>query len=300
MQQNIYSHIAANKQKTYFIMFGFVVFIALLGYLFGEIWGGSGYGIPYMFMAFTFSTVSALVSYFYSDKMVLGISGAKKIDRDTIPQVYGILENLSIGSGIKKVPELYLIDDTAINAFATGRDPDHASVVVTKGAIERLSKRELEGVLAHELSHVRNYDIRLMTITSILVGVVTLIANVMLHSRYSSDDRDRSSGAIFLLVGFALALLSPLIAQLIQLAVSRSREYLADSSGALLTRDPQGLADALRKIGADHEPLEVANEATAHLYISNPLKKGINSDFFANLFNTHPPLAERIRRLENM
>lgn len=233
--------------------------------------------------------------------MVLSIAGAKKVGRDEAPQVYGILENLCIGAGIKKIPGLYIIDDTAINAFATGRSPDHAAIAVTKGILERLNKRELEGVLAHELSHVKNYDILVMTITSVLVGVVTLIANIMLHSRFSSSDDDRKGGgAIFLVVGLVLALLSPLVAQLIQLAVSRSREYLADSSGALLTRDPEGLASALKKISHDHEPLEVANEATAHLYISNPLRSGINSDFFAKLFNTHPPIEERIRRLESM
>lgn len=299
MQQNIYSHIETNKRKTFIIMLGFVAFIGLLGYLFGEIWGGTGYGVPFMFTAFTFSTVSAIFSYFYSDKMVLGIAGAKKIKREDDEKLYGILENLCIGAGIKKIPDLYLIDDTAMNAFATGRDPGHASIAVTKGLITRLDKREIEGVLAHELSHVKNYDIRLMAITAILVGVVTLIANIMLHSRYSSG-RDRNTGALFILVGFILALLSPIVAQLIQLAVSRSREYLADSSGALLTRDPQGLASALKKISHDNEPLEVANEATAHLYISNPLKAGVNADFFANLFNTHPPVQERIKRLESM
>lgn len=299
MDDSIYSQINSNKQKTYLIMLGFVVIIAILGYVFGIAFGGDGYGYSYAIMAFVFSIVSTFISFFYSDKMVLGISGAKKITREENSTLYGMVENLCIGAGIKKVPDLYVMNDSAINAFATGRDPDHASIAVTSGTLDRLSKRELEGVLAHELSHVKNYDIRLMAITSILVGVITLIANIMLRSQFSSRD-DKNSNAIFLVVGFVLALLSPLVAQVIQLAVSRSREYLADSSGALLTRDPKGLAEALKKIAADKEPLEVANEATAHLYISNPLKKGINAGMFANLFSTHPPVQERIKRLEAM
>ena len=279
----------------------FVAVISALGYFLGEVFIGRGGGYSLMLFAFMFSTVSSFVSYFYSDKMVLSISGAKKVEREEAPRLYGILENLCIGAGLKKMPALYIIDDSAPNAFATGRDPEHAAVAVTQGLIDKLDKREIEGVLAHELAHVKNYDIRLMAITAILVGSVSLIANIVLHGRlFSSSDDNRKGGGLLLLIGIVLVLLSPIIAQLIQLAVSRSREYLADASAALLTRDPEGLASALEKIAHDREPLEVANEATAHLYISNPLKKGSNSTWFADLFNTHPPAEERIKRLRSM
>jgi len=295
---NIYEQISSNKRKTFVIMLGFIIFISSLGYIFGEVWLGQGAGISIMVFALIFSSFAAFFSYFFSDKAVLALAHAKKVNREASPMVYGILENLCIGAGIKKVPDLYLLDDTAINAFATGRDPDHAVVAVTTGAIDRLTKRELEAVLAHELSHIRNYDIRLMTIVVVLVGSVSIMANIMLRSRISGGDK-KSVGGWIVLIGFLLALLSPIIAQLIKLAVSRSREYLADASGALLTRDPQCLASALEKIAADTEPLEVANEATAHLYISNPFKKG-NKVMFANLFSTHPSVEERIRRLRSM
>lgn len=306
MSSNIYSQISANKTKSILIMASFIAFVGVLGYILGETFAGYGYGTSYMLTAFIFSTVSAIFSYYYSDKMVLSMSGAKKLNREDNERLYGLLENLSIGAGLKKVPDLYLIQDNAMNAFATGRDPSHASIAVTAGLIEKLDKRELEGVLAHELAHVKNYDIRLMAITAVLVGVVSLIANLMLNSafyggRSSDDDNKRGGfGVIGLIFGFVLALLSPVIAQLIQLAVSRSREYLADSSAALLTRDPKGLADALRKIGGDRHVLNSANEATEHLFISNPLKKGFNGSVFSGLFNTHPPIEERIKRLESM
>lgn len=297
---NIYEQISSNRRKTWLIVLLFIAFISFVGYAFGEYYVGAGAGFPVTGFALVFSSFSAFSSYYFSDKVALGIAGAKKIDKDDAPMVYGILENLSIGSGLKTPPKLYLISDSAPNAFATGRDPEHSSVAVTSGLLEKLNKREIEGVLAHEMSHIRNYDIRLMTIVAVLVGSVTIIANIMYRSSfYRSRDRS-SSGGIIILIGLVLALLSPLIAQVIKLAVSRSREFLADASAALLTRDPEGLAMALEKISSDTEPLESASEATAHMYISNPLKKGKNADSFANLFNTHPPVGERIRRLREM
>lgn len=296
---SIYDQISSNKIKTLVIVALFIVFITILGYVFGYIYGGNEFGIAITVFALIFSFFTSISSYYFSDKMVLAISGAKKVEREAAPQIYGILENLTVGSGFKKVPDLYVIDDTAPNAFATGRDPDHAVVAVTTGLIQKLDKRQIEAVLAHEMSHIKNYDIRLMTIIVILVGSVTMISNILLHSNFKSSDSRKNSG-IFILIGIILALLSPLIAELIKLAVSRSREYLADASAALLTRDPEGLAQALEIISSDQEPLEVANQATAHLYISNPLKKGKNSDWFANMFNTHPPIEERIRRLREM
>ena len=253
-----------------------------------------------MVFAVLFSSISSVSSYYFSDKIVLGIAGAKKVSRETLPKVYGILDNLCVGIGIKKIPDLYLINDTATNAFATGRDPEHAVIAITSGLVEKLDKREIEAVLAHELSHIKNYDIRLMTIVVILVGSISMMANIFLRGGFRRGDRNKEIGAIVVLIGIVLLILSPIIASLIKLAVSRNREYLADASGALLTRDPEGLALALEKISSDTEALEVANEATAHMYISNPLKKGQNASKFANLFETHPPVSERIRLLRLM
>lgn len=298
--QTIYDQISSNKKETVVVMFAFVAVVTSLAYLCGEIFIGNGAGYPLMIFAVLFSSISSISSYYFSDKIVLGIAGAKKVSRETLPSVYGILDNLCIGAGLKKIPDLYLIDDTATNAFATGRDPEHAVVAITKGLVEKLDKREIEAVLAHELSHIKNYDIRLMTIVVILVGSISMLANIFLRGGFKRNDRGKDVGGIIVLVGLVLLILSPIIAQLIKFAVSRNREFLADASGALLTRDPEGLALALEKISADTEALEVANEATAHMYISNPLKKGKNSSKFANLFETHPPASERIARLRSM
>lgn len=296
---SVYDQINQNKLKTLIIITFFVIFVTIIGYLFGYIYGGVELGLGATFFALVFSSLTSISSYYFSDKMVLAISGAKKVARDSNPQLYGILENLSIGAGLPKTPDLYVIEDTAPNAFATGRNPNNAVVAVTSGLLQKLNKRQLEGVIAHEIAHIKNYDIRLMTIVVVLVGAVTMIANIILNTRFSSRD-DRKGGGLLILVGIVLALLSPVIAELIKLAVSRNREYLADASATLITRDPEGLAQALEIISTDTEPLEVANEATAHMYISNPLKKGKNADFFANLFNTHPPASERIRILRSM
>jgi heat shock protein HtpX len=248
----------------------------------------------------------SLGSYFYSDKIVLAMSKAREVKRTDDPELYRTVENLSIAAGLP-TPKVYLIDDTAPNAFATGRDPKHAVLCITTGLRQKLTKPELEGVMAHELSHVGNYDIRLTTIIVVLVGVVTLLSDWMLRasffgSRRRSNDNEGQIGAIIMIAGLVLAILSPIAATLIQLAVSRKREYLADASGALLTRYPEGLASALKKIAADQEPLEVANKATAHLYIVNPFKsiQGNPMTGLARLFDTHPPIAERIKRLEQM
>jgi heat shock protein HtpX len=296
----IYSQIDKNKRNTFIIMVAFTLFVSGLSYFLGEIFVGRGAGAGIFILGFLFSTVSSISSFYFSDKMVLAIAGAKKVSREQAPQVYGLLENLCIGAGLKKIPDLYVIEDSAPNAFATGRDPEHSVVAVTTGLVDKLSKRELEGVIAHELSHVKNYDIRLMAVAAILVGSITLIVDIFLRGSFSNSDNDRKMPPFIILIGFVLALLSPVIAQLIKLAISRNREYLADASAALITRDPEGLALALEKISSDREPLEVANEATAHMYISNPLKKGQNAAFFANLFNTHPPVGERIKRLRSM
>lgn len=294
---NIYSQINSNKLKTWIIIVLFVAFITTLLYVYGK---AGGYGLSFAGVALIISGIMSFVSYYYSDKMILGMSGAKKIAKIHSPKLFRIVENLSIASGIP-MPSIYLINDSAPNAFATGRDPKHAVVCATTGLVDKLSETELEGVIAHELSHIKNFDIRVMSVVSILVGLVALLADFFMRSMwYGGDrDRDRSGQGIFLAIGIALAILSPIIATLIQLAVSRKREFLADASGALLTRYPEGLASALEKISKDKEPLEAANNATAHLYINNPFKN-MKKHWFTGLFNTHPPIEERIKILRSM
>ncbi|MCL5113855.1 MAG: M48 family metallopeptidase [Patescibacteria group bacterium] len=280
----------------------FILFISTLGYVFGK---ATGYGMSYLGFALIFSGLMSFFSYFYSDKMILTMSGARQIQKKDNPELFRIVENLSIGDGLP-MPKVYTINDSAPNAFATGRDPKHAVVCVTTGLMDKLSKVELEGVIAHEMSHVKNYDIKLMAIVTILVGVVTLLADFFMRSlwfgggRRDRDENGGNLGAIFIIVGIILMILSPIIATLIQLAVSRKREYLADASGALLTRYPEGLASALEKIAKDKEPLEAANNATAHLYIANPFKGKDATNWLAGLFNTHPPIDERIKILRSM
>ena len=279
----------------------FTALVALLAYFVGEYFFPGG-GIAALPFALALSSGGALVSYFAGDKLILAQSKARELGPDEEPQLRNVVEALALGLGIP-APKIYLIDDSAPNAFATGRDPQHASIAVTSGLLEKLDRTELEGVLAHELSHVGNRDIRVMVLVTVLVGTVALLADGMWRSMFWTQGgrrgRDRGGGgSIIAVAAIALAVLTPIIATLIQLAVSRQREYLADASGALLTRYPAGLASALRKIAADKEPLEVANKATASLYFANPLKDA--PAFFDHLFDTHPPIEERIKRLEAM
>jgi heat shock protein HtpX len=295
----IYSQISTNKWRTWMIITLFIAFVTTLFYIFGQ---ASGYGLSFVGLALIISGTSSWVSYYYSDKIILSMSNAHPISKKDNPMLYNLVENLTIGAGVP-LPKIYIIDDSAPNAFATGRDPQHAIIVFTTGILEKLNKTELEGVAAHELSHVGNYDIRLMSIVTVLVGTVTLVADFFMRSLWFRGRDDRDSGnaqGIFLLIGIALAILSPIIATLIQLAVSRKREYLADASGVLLTRYPEGLASALEKISKDKEPLEVANNATAHLYIVNPFKGKEMGNWLAGLFNTHPPIEDRIKILRSM
>ena len=298
---NIYGAITANRWRTVALIAVFTALLAALAYAAGEYFYPGG-GIAMLPFALGLSGVSATATYFAGDKLVLAQSQARELAPGEEPQLRNIVETLAIGLGTPP-PALYLIDDSAPNAFATGRDPTHASVAVTRGLLDKMDRTELEGVLAHEMSHVVNRDIRVMLLVTVLVGSVALISDWLMRSLWWGGgrrrDRDRGGGAgIILLVAIVLAILTPIIATLIQLAVSRQREYLADASGALLTRYPEGLASALRKIAADSDPLEVANKATANLYIANPLKDAPH--FLDGLFDTHPPLAERIRRLEAM
>lgn len=281
-------------------MAGFVAFMVLAGYVMGN---ALGYGNSWMFVAVVFAVISSFVSYYWGDKMVLAMSGARPADRTRDFDFYTVTENLCIASGLPK-PKLYVIDDDAMNAFATGRDPQHAVVCATSGLLSRLERREIEGVIAHELSHVKNYDTRLMAVVAVLVGTIAFLADMFMRTLWwggrRNNDRDNNLGGILLIVGIVLAILSPIIATIIQLAISRKREYLADASGANLTRYPEGLARALEKLGGDTAVLHEATNATAHLFITNPFKGKAFGTWFSGLFDTHPPIADRIKILRAM
>ncbi len=294
----MYNQISANKKRTWVLIIIFILFISALGYLIGFV---TDYGNGIFVFAIAFSLLTALLGYYSGDKIALATSGAKEISKEQNPYVYRMVENLCIANGMP-MPKVYIIDSPAINAFATGRDPKHSSIALTTGSISRLENEELEGVIAHELSHVKNYDIRLMMIVIVLVGTVSLLANwffrVSFFGSRRSNDRGGGLSSILTIAGIILIILSPLIAQLIKLAVSRKREYLADASGALLTRYPEGLAKALEKINADSQIMSNPNAATAHLYISNPFKN--KGKFFSKMFSTHPPIEDRIDKLRKM
>lgn len=297
----MYKEIDSNKRKTVLLMGIFLVFIIGLGWVFSYIYQNNWI----LIIAVLFSITQATVSYYYSDKITLSISKAHELKRNENIVLHRLVENLAITAGFSK-PKIYMINDSAPNAFATGRDPKHAAICVTSGLLDKINKIELEGVIAHEMSHIGNYDIRLMTIVVVLVGVIALISDWFLRwGWFSSRNRDSGGGqvqAILMIVGIILAILAPISAYLIQLAISRKREYLADANGALLTRYPEGLALALEKISRDKEPLEVANRATAHLYIANPFKKNLerSGSWFTGLFDTHPPVEDRIKKLRMM
>ncbi len=298
-----YQAVQANKTKSWLIVAVFIAFIGGASYLMTT---GLGYGLDVVGMALVFSGVMSFTSYWWSDKIILSISGAKEASREEFFDFYTVTENLAMSQRMP-MPKLYVIQDTAMNAFATGRDPEHAVVCATTGLLSRLNRSEIEAVVAHELGHVKNYDIRLMSIVTVLVGLIALLADWMLRMtfwRRSGRDRDGEGNqlqVIMFVVGLILALLSPIIAQLIQLAISRRREFLADASSAAMTKNPAGLISALKKISLDREPLEAANKATAHLYISNPLKNTHGAiGMFAGLFHTHPPVEQRIAALSEL
>src|SRR3989344_2979649 len=295
----IYDEISSNKRKSILLISIFIIVIIILGYLIGFYIGNVILG---PIMAFLISIIFILISYFAGDKLILSMSHAKEVNKKDYPHLVNTVEGLSIAAGIP-TPKIYTIEDSAINAFASGRSPKHAAVTVTTGAIKRLNREELEGVIGHEMSHIKNYDVRFMMLAVLLVGVITLLSDFILRTFLFSRGGDREGkGGIFvviILLGLVLAILSPLIAQLLKFAISRKREFLADANGTLLTRNPMGLANALKKIRDDKEPLvEAANKSTAALFIENPLRKiggKINS-----LFASHPDVNERIKRLEKM
>lgn len=295
----MYDQIASNKFKSVVLIIVFVLLVVLIGWVFGEAmqWGYAG-----LVLAFIAAFAMAWGSYWYSDRIVLSISRARPVDRNIEPYLVNTVEGLAIAAGLP-VPRAYVIDDPAPNAFATGRNPENAAVAVTTGLLQVMNRQELEGVLAHELAHVRNYDTLVQTLAAVLAGSVALASEWMLRSFWWGGGRRRDSnsgqfGAIMMVVAVALAILAPFAAMLIQMAISRRREYLADASAAMLTRYPPGLASALRKIAADTNRLRVATKATESLFIANPLKA--HSGGVAGLFNTHPPIQERIRVLEAM
>ena len=298
----MYEQISANKKKTWALIAIFIAIIAAIGWSIHLV-NGSDPSVV-MFSGGLIALVMVSFSYFKGDKIALKSSGAKPITKADNPYVYRMVENLCITAGIKTIPKLYIIDDPAINAFATGRDPQHSSIAVTTGAIEKLENEELEGVLAHELSHVQNYDIRVMTLVIVLVGFISLVADIFTRSMFyggGRSDNNKGAGALAI-VGLVLIILSPLFAKLIQLAISRKREYLADASGALLTRYPEGLARALEKIAAQSQQrMKKANHATAHLFLESPFgRKTKNGKTVKSWFSTHPPVEDRIAKLRNM
>ncbi|MBN1585587.1 M48 family metallopeptidase [Candidatus Uhrbacteria bacterium] len=273
----------------------FFAFVMGIGYLFDRHYGLGGMALA---AAAAYSSVSALVGFYTGDRVALAMSGAKPIRETDNPYLYRMVENLCIATGTP-MPKVHVIDDPAINAFAAGRNPEHASIAVTTGALRKLENEELEGVLAHEMSHIRNYDIRLMTLVIVLVGTVSILADIFLRSTLFGRRRDSQDGGgngLLAIVGIVMVVLSPIVAQLVKLAVSRRREFLADSSAALITRFPEGLARALAKIRDDNTPMRRASGATAHLFISNPLR----GNALSRMFSTHPPIEDRIAALKRM
>ncbi len=293
-----YSAISSNKRKTLFILIFFILFVGTVSYIIGR---ALGYGLSFAGVWLIISGITSFISYYYSDKIVLSISGAKPANKEEYRDLYTSVENMAIAAGLP-MPKVYVIEDPSPNAFATGRDPKHAVVAATTGLLERLEDEELEGVIAHEMSHVKNYDTRLMGVVAILVGMVAILADFFTRSLWLGGNNDRRGGSgIFAILALVAAILAPIAATLLQLAISRRREFLADADGALLTRYPDGLANALAKIATDPHPLKQASNATAHLYIENPFKTGERkTSWLVNLFSTHPPVEERIRILRSL
>lgn len=304
----MYELIARNKRNSWFLLIGIFLLAVLLGYIFGAAAGDPELGIFLSVFAGVFAVLSGTVSYFAGPSMVMKASRAKRIEKKDNPRLWNVMEELSLAAGLP-LPEIYIIEDSAPNAFATGRNPQHAKVAITTGLLSKLNRNELQGVMAHELSHIKNYDILFTTLVIIMVGMIALVCDAfrrsffyggMSRSRSRSSSKGKGDGgqALMLVLAIFLAILAPLFAKIVQLAISRQREYLADADGALLTRYPEGLASALEKISGDKEVLEAANRATAPLYIVNPIKKFEKRA--QGIFSTHPPIQDRIERLRNM
>lgn len=299
-----YQLVSSNKRRSFIIMALFILFTAGASYLMALAFD---YELSIVAVALIISGITAFASYWWSDKIILSISKAKPATREEFFDFYTTVENIAIGQRMP-MPKLYVIEDSAINAFATGRNPENAVVCATTGLLNRLDRPEIEGVVAHEMSHIQNYDILLMSIVTVLVGLIALLSDWFLRMSFFGNKKrsnDNKNGGqvqtVLIIAGLLLTLLSPLIAKLIKLALSRRRELLADSSAVAMTRNPEGLARALEKISLDDHPLETANKATAHLFIANPLKNQRGTiKWFSNLFNTHPPIQERVTNLRSM
>jgi len=297
----MYNEITANKRRSIILTMIFIAIIIGLGYIYSRAMGD--YTYSGVWIAIIISLVSTSISYFQGDKIALWSSGARQISEEENKYVYRLVENLCITNGMP-IPKIYIIDDPSINAFATGRKPELASIALSTGAIQKLENEELEGVIAHELSHVKNYDIRFMTLVAVMVGAISILSQIFLRSRLffgsGRNDNNREGGGqiagVLMIVGIVLAILSPIIAELIKLAVSRRREYLADASGSLITRYPEGLARALEKIRDENMPMKNASRATAHMFLNNPF----SGKSISKLFATHPPIEDRIAKLRGM
>lgn len=286
----MYSAISKNKRNTVLIMAVFVALIGVIGIVVGYLNDNYSLSVTILVMA----AIYALIQYFAASSLAMAMTGAKEIQKQDAPELWRTVENLAIASGVP-MPKVYLINDPAPNAFATGRDPKHAIVGATTGLLEIMDKRELEAVMAHEMSHVQNYDIRVSMIAFGLVSAIGLLADVALRMMFFGDSRDRNVHPMVYVLGLAVVILAPILAAITQMAISRQREYLADASGALMTRDSEGLASALGKLRDYGRPMQKQTTSTANLFLSDPLKPG----FFAKLFSTHPPIDERIARLRN-
>lgn len=292
---SLYTLQSRNVWRTWILMGAFLIIVMLVGFVAAQYYRSPGI----LYVAVAFSLLTNVFAYWFSDKVALGSAGAYLADAAEYRELHRILENLAITAGLPK-PRVYIIDDAAPNAFATGRDPKHAAIAVTTGLLGMMDRSELEGVLAHELSHVGNRDILVMTVAVVLVGFVSVLADIFLRMSMFGSDDDRDRGPLVIAAALIAMILAPIAAQLIQLAISRRREFLADASGALLTRYPDGLASALEKIGGYEAPMARASAATAHLFISNPFGAHPAGRFVANLFATHPPIEDRIAALEGM
>jgi heat shock protein HtpX len=306
MASSFYDQISANRRNSFLLALVVIVLLAALGFSIGyALTGSAGGGIGTTVIAVIIGTLAALGSYFAGDQLVLAASQAKEVDETSAPQLLNVVREMAIAANVP-MPRVYVIDDTAPNAFATGRDPQHASVAITSGLLQKLDREELQGVIGHEMSHVRNFDIRFSLIVGVLVGSVALLSDFFLRWTWFGGggrrSRDREGGgglqAVMLVIAILLAILAPIAARLVQLAVSRQREYLADASSVELTRNPYGIERALAKISTDQEVLEVANRATQHLYFTNPIKKF--EERSSNLFSTHPAIVDRINRLREL
>ncbi len=298
----LYTHIDSNIRKTWLLLFVFLLLIIGFGWIFGYLLGND----LIFYFAVIFSILTSFISYWFSDKIILGLTHARPITEKDARELYRIVYNLSIATGMP-MPKVYILEEAQPNAFATGRNEKHAVVAVTRGLLEKLEYRELEGVVAHEMAHIKNRDTLIQTVAVVLAGVIAIVSNFFLRfsfwgglgagRRRSRDEREGNAGGILMLIGIVTAILAPLAATLIRLAISRKREFLADASGALVTRYPEGLASALEKISRDPYPLQVARNYNAHLFIASPFRGEQKGGWLVGLFLTHPSLAERIRRL---